>query len=657
MEITRTRLGTTSGRVACGLLYGVSCTESDRLLICIQPGFTLPAPSFQGTMNPGDKYKPYTPVNLTDRQWPSNIQRTAPIWTSVDLRDGNQALANPMTEEQKLIFFKTLVSCGFKEIEVAFPSASDTDFGFVRRVIEEGHIPDDVSIQVLTPAREELIRRTFEAVKGAKNVIIHMYNATSPLFRQVVFGNDKARTLELAVRHTKLVRELMDHYSQPAHGGTNFRYEYSPETFSQTEPDFAIEICEAVREAWGLASPSNKIIFNLPATVEIGPPNHYADLIEYFCRNVRDRDSIIVSLHPHNDRGCGIAAAELGMLAGADRVEGCLFGNGERTGNVDIVTLALNLYTQGVQPGPLVLTDLPSVIEVVTSCNNLPVHPRHPYAGELVMTAFSGSHQDAIKKGFAAQEKRWNAGDKVWSMPYLPVDPADLGLTYEAVIRVNSQSGKGGIAYLLTQALGVELPRRMQVAFYRVVQSVAERTSKEISTDDIVQAFSKQYHVPIAGVSKVEGRFSLRSFRLSDEGDDVVVSESMKTNGESTPRHRRFTGKIAHNGEIVDVCGTGNGPISALMDAIEKHFHISVNVREYSEHAITRPGALAIGSSATSSHGQTRAQAASYVELVKSDESASVGANKAQGYWGSGVDVDITSAGLKAVLSALSSVP
>ena len=571
----------------------------------------------------------------------------------MDLRDGNQALASPMNEEQKIIFFKTLVKCGFKEIEVAFPSASDTDFGFVRRIIEDGLIPDDVYIQVLSPAREELIRRTFEAVKGAKNVVFHMYNAASPLFREVVFNNDQARTVDLAVRHTKLVRELMEHYSKPENGGTNFRYEYSPETFSQTEPDFAIQLCDAVREAWGLASPGNKIIFNLPNTVEMSPPNHYADLIEYFCRNIKHRDSVIVSLHPHNDRGCGVAAAELGMLAGAERVEGCLFGNGERTGNVDLVTLALNLFTQGVQPGPLMFTDLPSVIEVVTGCNDIPVHPRHPYAGELVMTAFSGSHQDAIKKGFAAQEKRWKAGDKQWLMPYLPVDPADLGLTYEAVIRVNSQSGKGGIAYLLTQALGVELPRRMQVAFYQVIQAVADQTSKEISTDDIVQAFSKHYHVPIAGVPKTDGRFKLHSFRLYD-GDESTEAEPL--NGTSTPRVRKLVGKIVHNGETVDVTGTGNGPISALMDAIEKHFNIFVNVREYSEHAITRPGALDLGSAATSPHSQTRAQAASYVELVKSEDTRQFGEQKAKGFWGAGVDVDITSAGLKAVLSALSTV-
>lgn len=571
------------------------------------------------------------------------------MWLSTDLRDGNQALANPMTEEQKLLFFKKLVSIGVKEIEVAFPSASDTEFGFVRRIIEEGHIPDDVWIQVLTPAREELIRRSFEAVKGAKNVIIHMYNATSPLFREVVFGNDQARTVEMAVKHTKLVRELMDHYSQPENGGTTFRYEYSPETFSQTEPDFAIQICEAVREAWGLASPDNRLIFNLPATVEIGPPNHYADLIEYFCRNIKDRDSIYVSLHPHNDRGCGIAAAEMGILAGGDRIEGCIFGNGERTGNVDLVTLALNLYTQGVAPGPLDLSDLPSLIEVVTSCNDLPIHPRHPYAGELVMTAFSGSHQDAIKKGFHAQEKRHQAGDTLWNMPYLPVDPADLGLTYEAVIRVNSQSGKGGIAYLLAQSLGVDLPRRMQVSFYQVVQAMAEQTSKEISTEDITTAFLQTYHVPISSQDKNEGKFSLQSFRLSDAGAQVTAG------GDSTPVQRVFEGVLLHEGQPVEVRGTGNGPLSALLDAVEKHFGLKVNVREYSEHAITRASALTLGSE-SKTHGQTRSKAASYVELVRQDESDKVGANKAQGFWGVGVDVDITSAGLKAVLSALSNV-
>ncbi|PKI83190.1 hypothetical protein MVES_002931 [Malassezia vespertilionis] len=593
-------------------------------------------------------------MDLKDRQWPSKVCREAPIWLSTDLRDGNQALANPMTEEQKLLFFKKLVETGFKEIEVAFPSASDTDFGFVRRIIESGLVPDDVWLQVLTPAREELIRRTFASVQGAKNVIIHMYNATSPLFREVVFGNDQASTTELAVRHTKLVRELVDFYSKPENGGTTFRYEYSPETFTQTEPDYSIEICEAVMDAYGKASPDHKIIFNLPATVEIGPPNHYADMIEYFCRNVKNRDSITISLHPHNDRGTGIAATEMGLLAGGDRVEGCLFGNGERTGNVDLVTLAVNLYSQGVEPGPIDLSDLPSIIDVVTSCNDLPVHPRHPYAGELVMTAFSGSHQDAIKKGFAAQDKRRAEGDLTWSMPYLPVDPQDLGLDYEAVIRVNSQSGKGGVSYLLNQDLGVDLPRRMQVAFYQIVQAVADETSREISTEDITLVFCKTYHVPLAALGKNEGAFALRSFSLKDAQEHV----NGHTNGISTPaRDVTFNGKIAHNGKVVDVVGAGNGAISALLDGVEKTFSISVNVREYSEHAMKKTSnAIQIGSRSDSGRGQTRGHAASYVELVRNDDSEKNGTSKVRGFWGVGIDVDITASSLKAVLSALSNV-
>ncbi|WFD42103.1 2-isopropylmalate synthase [Malassezia psittaci] len=604
-------------------------------------------------MNPGNKYKPYQPVDLPDRQWPSRVIQKAPIWTSVDLRDGNQALANPMNLQQKIMFFQKLVDVGFQEIEVAFPSASETDFGFVRHIIESGMIPDGVWIQVLTPAREELIRRTFEAVKGAKNVILHMYNATSPLFRNVVFGNDQAKTVALAVHHTKLVSQLMDHYSQPENGGTAFRYEYSPETFTQTEPDFAIEVCQAVREAYGKASASQKIIFNLPATVEIGPPNHYADMIEYFSRKIGARDTVEISLHPHNDRGCGIAAAELGLLAGGDRVEGCMFGNGERTGNVDIVTLALNLFSQGIQPGPLDLSDLPSLVEVVTSCNELPVHPRHPYAGELVMTAFSGSHQDAIKKGFQAQEERTQNGDPVWNVPYLPVDPKDLGLDYEAVIRVNSQSGKGGIAYLLSQALGVNLPRRMQVSFYQVIQAIADQTSKELSVEDITSAFCRQYHLPSLEVGKCEGKFALRSFTLADSSANGAVNGDSNSSP-STPAFRTFSGKIAYNGNVHELSGSGNGPISALLDAIEKEFGISADVREYSEHAL-RPHTVQIGSGNDLKKGQTRGQAASYIELVYHDESAKAGA-KAAGYWGVGVDADITTTGLKAVLSALSNM-
>ncbi|CEH16573.1 2-isopropylmalate synthase [Ceraceosorus bombacis] len=619
-------------------------------------------------MNPGARYVPYKPLDLPNRSWPSKVQRTSPIWTSVDLRDGNQALINPMSQEQKLEFFKKLVDVGFQEIEVAFPSASDTDFGFVRNIIEQGLIPDDVFIQVLTPAREELIRRTFESIKGAKNVILHMYNATSPLFRDVVFGNSREKTIDLAVKHTKIVRELVDEYSKPENGGTNFKYEYSPETFTQTEMDFAVEICEAVRNAWGKASKQEPIIFNLPATVEIGPPNHYADQIEWFCTHVTKREEIIISLHPHNDRGCAVAATELGLLAGGDRVEGCLLGNGERTGNVDIVTLALNLFCQGVQPGPLDLSDLQSVIDTVSGCNDIPVHPRHPYAGELVFTAFSGSHQDAIKKGFAAQDARKIKGDPSWNIPYLPIDPADLGMTYEAIIRVNSQSGKGGIAYLVAQALGLDLPRRMQVAFYQVIQQVADRTGKEMSSDDITRAFTQTYHVPSITTGRNEGRLTLRQFKLEDDvapelnGDDNLSPSSSQvldpSYGAQTPRYRRFTGVVLRDGKPHNVSGKGNGPLSAILDALESAFGIRANIREYSEHAVSKPGTFS--TSASDPNGKretkTRGQAASYVELVDADVEDGQGAKRAPGFWGVGIDVDITTSGLRAVVSAMSNL-
>lgn len=604
-------------------------------------------------MIPGNKYKSYTPIHLPNRAWPAKVPTKTPIWTSVDLRDGNQALINPMSGEQKLKFYQKLVEVGFKEIEVAFPSASDTDFGFVRHIIENNMIPDDVYIQVLTPAREELIRRTFESIKGAKNVILHMYNASSPLFRNVVFQNSQEQTIDLAVRHTKIVRELVDHYSKPENGGTNFKYEYSPETFTQTEMDFAVQICEEVRKAWGKASADNPIIFNLPATVEVGPPNHYADQIEYFCTHITDRASVIVSLHPHNDRGCAVAATELGMLAGGDRVEGCLFGNGERTGNVDIVTLALNLFSQGIQPGELDLSDIQSVVDVVSGCNDIPVHPRHPYAGDLVFTAFSGSHQDAIKKGFAAQNKRIEQGDNTWEIPYLPIDPVDLGCTYEAVIRVNSQSGKGGVAYLVAQSLGLDLPRRMQVSFYQVIQEVADRTGKEMTSEDITRIFTQTYHLASLEAGRNEGRFALRGYSLSDDLSSSITSED-GDGGLSTPRLRRFTGKVLHGGKSHELTGTGNGVLSAFLDAIESTFSIKAEIREYSEHAITKSSSLQTGTSGSGSG--SKAQAASYVELIDPAEKDKVGEKKASGHWGVGIDVDITTAGLKAVLSAISNI-
>ncbi|TBU35550.1 2-isopropylmalate synthase [Dichomitus squalens] len=582
--------------------------------------------------DPSIKYKPYTPLNLPDRQWPAKINRAPPIWLSTDLRDGNQALANPMTIPQKMLFFETLVKCGFKEIEVSYPAASDTDFNFVRMLIEENRVPDDVWLQVLTPAREDLIKRTVDAVAGSKRAIIHMYNATSCLFRTVVFRNSKEETLALAVKHTEIIRKLTEECT--AKYGTQFRYEYSPETFSQTEPEFALEVCEAVKKAWGKAGTAydERIIFNLPATVEIGPPNHYADLVEHFSRNISEREKIFISLHPHNDRGTGIAAAELGQMAGADRVEGCLFGNGERTGNVDLVNLALNLYTQGVHP-KVDFSDIQAVIDVVTACNDLPVHPRHPYAGELVFTAFSGSHQDAIKKGFEAQRARHakaraQGEPEHWEMPYLPIDPADLGSTYEAVIRVNAQSGKGGIAYLVQQHLGLDMPRKLQVAFYAVIQEIADREAREMTVEDITTAFRKTFHL---GGSAYEGRLNLKSFRISAEPAAGGVD------GEAVDERRQFDGTVSVDGQLRVLRGDGNGPLSALLDALRTHLQIDLSLREYSEHTI----------------GQDQnAKAASFVELVPNSGDVKETRASTESYWGVGIDADIAGSGLRAVLSA-----
>ncbi|KAG7092744.1 hypothetical protein E1B28_009071 [Marasmius oreades] len=535
-----------------------------------------------------------------------------------------------MTIEQKTTFFQMLVKAGVKEIEVAYPAASDTDFDFVRGLIEKKQIPDDVWIQVLTPAREDLIRRTIDAVAGAKKAILHMYNATSPTFRNVVFRNTREETIELAVRNTKVVRQLTEECT--AKYGTKFKYEYSPETFTQTEPEFALEVCEAVKAAWGKAgNGEDRIIFNLPSTVEIGPPNHYADQIENFCRNVSEREKVIVSLHPHNDRGTGIASAELGVLAGGDRIEGCFFGNGERTGNVDLVNLALNLYTQGIKPN-LDFSDLPSVIDIVTQCNDLPVHPRHPYAGELVSTAFSGSHQDAIKKGFEAQKIRHaeataKGGNQYWDVPYLPVDPADLGLTYEAVIRVNSQSGKGGIAYLIKQHLGLDLPRKVQIAFYQVVQVISDREAREMTVDDITTAFRTTYHL---GGGAFKGRLSLRNFKISAE-----PSDDKDNSGDEDEQRRRFDGTVSVDGTLRVIRGDGNGPLSALLDALKTHLDIDLAIREYTEHAV---------------EGSEHSRAASYVEVVPAGDRKS-----SQSWWGVGLDSDIAGSGLRAVLSAVNS--
>ncbi|KAJ7221041.1 hypothetical protein B0H12DRAFT_1060725 [Mycena haematopus] len=582
--------------------------------------------------NPSQKYKPYTPLVLPNRQWPSKTLTKPPIWLSTDLRDGNQALANPMTIEQKKLFFQVLIKCGLKEIEVAYPAASDTDFSFVRGLIENNQVPDDVWIQVLTPAREDLIRRTIDSVAGAKRAIIHLYNATSPAFRNIVFGNSKAQTVELAVKHTKIVRQLTEECTQKY--GTQFRFEYSPETFTQTEPDFAIQVCEAVKAAWGKAGTGdNRIIFNLPSTVEIAPPNHYADQIENFCNKITEREKVIVSVHPHNDRGTGIATAELGCLAGGERIEGCLFGNGERTGNVDLVNLALNLYSQGVDP-KLDFSDLESVIDVVTKCNDLPIPARYPYAGELVFTAFSGSHQDAIKKGFEAQKERHalaaKAGEpQYWDMPYLPIDPADLGLSYEAVIRVNSQSGKGGIAYLIKQHLLLDMPRKMQVAFYHVVQEVSDREAREMTVDDITTAFRATYHY---GGPKYKGRLSLRNFKISTE---PAADPSDLSGDEAPDERRRFDGTLKVDDVLRVIRGDGNGPLSALLDALKTHLDIDLSLREYSEHIIGE------------TEGQN-AKAATYVELVPAGDRKS-----SESWWGVGSDSDIAASGLRAVLSAV----
>src|SRR5690554_3042556 len=460
-----------------------------------------------------------------------------------------------MSPEKKLRFFKTLVAVGVKEIEVAFPSASQTDFDFVRLLIEDGHIPEDTTIQVLTQAREDLIARTFEALQGAPKAIVHMYNAVSPAFRRIVFNQDKAGVKAIAVHAAQLFQKYAA--MQPE---TQWTFEYSPETFSATETPFAVEVCNAVLDVWQ-PSAENKVILNLPATVEVTMPNVYADQIEYFARHINHRENVIISLHTHNDRGTGVAASELGILTGADRVEGCLFGNGERTGNVDLVTLALNLYTQGVNPG-LDFSDIQSVVETVEYCNQIPVHPRHPYAGSLVFTAFSGSHQDAIKKGFAAREQR---NDDYWDIPYLPIDPADLGCSYEAVIRVNSQSGKGGVAWVLQQDKGLKLPRALQVDFSEVVQDIADKTSRELTTADIWQAFQNTY-------LQEEGRFSLVDYD----------STSPRRPGQD----RAFVGRIRVDGHERSISGRGNGLISSLLSALHSECGLALDVVDYHEHAL-----------------------------------------------------------------------
>jgi 2-isopropylmalate synthase len=542
---------------------------------------------------PFEKYRAFTPIALSDRQWPNRVIAHAPRWCSVDLRDGNQALIEPMSPAAKQRMFDLLLEIGFKEIEVGFPAASQTDYDFLRQLIDEKLIPDDVTIQVLTQAREPLIRRTFEAIRGAKRSVVHLYNSTSELQRRVVFHADRDAIIDIAVKGTRMVKDIAK-----AEADGEIIFEYSPESFTGTELDFARDITEAVMEVWQ-PSADKQMIVNLPATVEMATPNIYADQIEWFCRNVQGRESLCVSLHPHNDRGTGVAAAELGLMAGADRVEGTLFGNGERTGNVDIITLAMNMMTQGVDP-KLSMSDINRIIEVSQECTQIDVHPRHPYAGALVFTAFSGSHQDAIKKGLAALK---GSGANFWEVPYLPVDPADLGRSYEAVIRINSQSGKGGVAYILERDYGLSLPRQMQIEFSKVVQKITDATGKELLPARIKQAFDEEYLRPEQPFALVGHQFD----HIDGKG--------------------RCTATLRVKGAEKRIEGRGNGPIDAFIDGLEAA-GIPVQFMDFHEHAIGRGAA---------------AKAVAYVEIKGGGHE----------FCGAGIDEDIVTASLRAVLSAL----
>lgn len=546
--------------------------------------------------NPASKYRAFPPINLPERQWPSRTITQAPIWMSTDLRDGNQSLFEPMDSEQKLRMFKQLCTLGFKEIEVGFPSASQTDFNFVRQLITEQQIPENVTIEVLTQAREHLIRQTIESLQGAKRAIVHVYNATCPQFRKVVFNMSRAEVVEMAVNAVRLIKQLT-----AQHPETEWTLQYSPELFSTTELEFALEVCNAVTAAWQ-PTPEHKLIFNLPATVEASTPNIYADQIEWMHRHLNQRDCIILSLHPHNDRGTAVAAAELGLMAGADRVEGCLFGNGERTGNVDLVTLALNLYTQGIDP-QLDFSNINAVARLVEDCTQLPIHPRHPYVGDLVFTAFSGSHQDAIKKGFALQQP-----DALWNVPYLPLDPADVGRSYDSVIRVNSQSGKGGIAYLLESSYGIVMPRRLQIEFAALVQAHMDASGQEMSSENLWHLFSEHY-------LSAQTTFAYQQHHLFEHAERQGIRVLMSINGE------------AHW-----VTGEGNGPIDAFIHALSS-IGIAVNVHSYEERSMnnTREG--------------SHASACAFVELTANQQTTAT--------YGVGIDENIITASLKAIISSL----
>ena len=555
---------------------------------------------------PVHRYAPFIPVELEDRTWPSKKMTTAPKWCSVDLRDGNQALIDPMDTPRKLAMFKLLVAMGYKEIEVGFPSASQTDFDFVRKIIDEDLIPEDVIIQVLTQAREPLIRRTYEAIKGSKQAIVHLYNSTSTLQRRVVFGLDKDGIKKIATDGAQLCLDLMSTVPE-----TKVSFEYSPESYTGTELEFAVEVCNAVNDVWK-PTPQWKTIMNLPATVEMATPNVYADSIEWMCRNLNNRDSVIVSLHPHNDRGTGVAAAELGYLAGADRIEGTLFGNGERTGNVCLVTLGMNMVSHGIDPH-IDFSDIDEIRRTVEYGNQLKVPERHPYGGDLVFTAFSGSHQDAIKKGFEHLERDAKAAgrevdDHTWAVPYLPIDPKDIGRSYEAVIRVNSQSGKGGVAYLMKSEHHLDLPRRHQIEFSKIVQVKTDHEGGEITAEQLWKIFEDEY---LPTDSAPWGRFRLKGMSQSSVmGEDVQLSV-----------------KLTDRGEPVELAGTGNGPIAAFCHILQ-NYGVDVRVLDFHEHALSSGG---------------DASAAAYLECEISGEV----------FWGVGIDPNTTTASLKAVVSAI----
>ena len=545
------------------------------------------------------KYKPFNLIELNDRTWPGRSIEISPQWCSVDLRDGNQALIEPMGEERKLRMFKMLLEIGFKEIEVGFPSASQTDFDFVRKIIKENLVPNDVTIQALTQARPELIKRTFEALEGSKRAIVHVYNSTSTLQRRVVFKSDEKGIQKIATDGAKWVLDQSKLYPE-----TDWTFEYSPESFTGTELPYAVDVCNAVNEIWN-PTQKKKTIINLPATVEMSSPNIYADQIEWMCRNLENRENIIVSLHPHNDRGTAVAATELGVMAGADRIEGTLFGNGERTGNVDLVTLALNMLTQGVDPH-LDFSNINSIMREAEYCNQLPVHPRHPYAGDLVFTAFSGSHQDAIKKGLSDIR---NSNRETWEVPYLPIDPQDVGRSYEAVIRINSQSGKGGVAYLLEKDHGLSMPRRLQIEFSQVIQKIADESGKEISPSDVWDNFQTTYLNESGSYEFVDHNINSKANKDGSQTDEIEIN-------------------LKVNDEIISITGTGNGPIDAMVNSIKDYLKLDIKISDYHQHAIS---------------AGSDAKAVAYSELLLNGKSV----------WGVGIHQNTVIAGFESVISGL----